>query len=94
MNIAVEFRLIIISKGEVRLNSRLLLVIGCGEIECKDIALEELLVDHLVENWSHASLGKGWVGQSDNGLEVGARENGVLLLDVAELLVLDMDLPT
>lgn len=47
---------------------------------------------HLVEDGSHAFLGKGWVGHSDDGLEVLTCENSALLLNISKLLIFNVNL--
>jgi hypothetical protein len=51
-----------------------------------------MLLNHFVENWSNSSLGKSWVSKTNNGFEIRASENSVLLLDITELLIFDVNL--
>jgi hypothetical protein len=53
-----------------------------------------MLVHHFVEDWLDSFLGKSWISHTDNGLEVGASENGGLFLDITEFLISNVNLST
>lgn len=63
-----------------------------GEVEGEHVTLQQLLVHHLIEHWSNSLLGKSWVGHTNNGFKVISSEDGLLLLNVTEFLVLNVDL--
>ena len=50
------------------------------------------MVHHFVEDWLDVFLGESWVGHTNDTLEVVASENGLLLLNVTEFLVLNNNL--
>jgi len=63
-----------------------------SQIESEDVALQELLLDHLVKDWRHSFFSESWVGHSDDGFKVAACEDSLLFLYVSELLVFYVNL--
>lgn len=91
MDVAGVLSLIVVTYLQVSLEA-LGLFISIGEVEGEEVVLEQVLTHHLVEDWSHSLLSEGWVSQTNDGLEVGASEDGPLLKHLTKLLVLDVDL--
>jgi hypothetical protein len=52
------------------------------------------LVHHLIENWSNAFLSKSWISHTNDRFEVVTSEDGLLFLNITELLVLNENLKT
>ena len=84
--ITFELGLIIVSERQVRFR---ILSSDC-QIECKEVILEQVLLHHVVEYRGDASLCKCWICHANDRFEASV-ENTSLLLDLAELLVLDAD---
>jgi hypothetical protein len=63
-----------------------------GEIESKNVALKQFLVNHLIENWLDATFSESWIGHTDNSFEVISSEDSLLFLDITEFLVLNVNL--
>jgi len=53
-----------------------------------------MLVYHFIKNRRDIFPGKCWICKANNGFKVVTSEYGLLFFDVAELLVLDVNLPT
>lgn len=49
---------------------------------------------HFIEYWSNSSLSKSWVSKTNDSFEVRSSENGMLSLNITELLVFNMNLTT
>ena len=84
--ITFELGLIIVSERQVRFR---LLSSDC-QIECKEVILEQVLLHHVVEYRGDAPLCKCRICHANDRFEASI-ENTSLLLDLAELLVLDAD---
>jgi len=91
VNVTLIFFFVIVAKGEVRLHAHVLGLFG-SEIESENVVLEKFLTHHLVEDGGDSFLCQGWVGHSDNGFEVLAIEDCLLLFNETKLLIFDMNL--
>ena len=94
VDISTKFGLIVVSEGQIGHGVRALLIIHTCEVKGKHIALEKILMHHLVEYWRDISLGESWVGEADNSLKIRPGEDSLLLFNIAKLLVLYEDLST
>lgn len=92
MDVSLELRLVEVAESQVGLDTILLLILDRGKIEREHVGIKKFLLYHFIEYGGHTSLSKSWVGQSYDSLEVRAGKDSVLLLDLAELLVLNMNL--
>lgn len=88
---SLELGSVVVTKGQIWLQTLLLVLLG-SHVEGKQVVLQQLLLHDFVKDGNHTGLGKGLVAHSNNDLEVLAGEDVLLLLDVAELLVLDEQL--
>jgi len=94
VNVTIKLGLIVISKSKIRFHSIFMFVLKSGQVEWENIRLQKMLLDHFIKNWSNSSFSEGWISKTNNGFEIRASENSMLLLDITELLIFDVDLST
>ena len=91
VDLSRELGLVVVAESQVGPEAARLLS-HRGHIEGEYVRAEELLLHHVVEHRRHALLSQLGVGHADDGLEVGAGEDVLLLQHIAKFLSLDVHL--
>lgn len=91
VNITGELALVIVPESQIRLIATSF-ILRRGKIESEHVALKQVLCHHLIEDRSNIGFGKSGVSETNDGLEVVSREDGLLLKNITELLVVDDNL--
>jgi hypothetical protein len=92
LEVTGELGLVVVAECQIRLASHVRLFLFCRQVESKHVARQKTLVYHLIENGSDTFLGKSWVSQTNDCVEVFTTKDAILFLDVSKLLLLDVNL--